>query len=264
MDFDIVDLHTHILPGLDDGVKKWEEAVEICRVAIEMGIKTIGVTPHFFPGRYEPKKEKVLQKTCELKRKLEAEGVDLQIIPGAEIRLFGGLIEKIKTGEILTFNDAGKFIFLEIPSTLPLSLVRNYLFSLQVEGIVPIISHPERNLNSTKDLYLIDDLIRKGALVQVSVPSVVGHFGRKAKKAAKILLKSRLVHLIASDTHSLRGLYALDESLEIISKWVGEEEVLKLLKENPEKIIAGERPENLNARVVKRGNIFARYLKKRF
>ncbi len=236
----MIDIHAHILPSLDDGPKTIEESIEICKVAVNDGIKIIVATPHTKDGVYNAKSDEILNAVDELNLKLEDNGVDLKVLPGAEIHIFEGVVECIKSGEVLTVNNGGKFILLELPFFFVPLGADKLVFNLKANGIVPIIAHAERILPFQKNPELVRQLVKSGALVQVNSFGLRRRAIARERKCAKWLLQNRLVHFIASDTHSIKGRPPiLSTAFEYAANIVGEIEAWALVYNNPDQIING-------------------------
>ncbi len=236
----MIDIHAHILPSLDDGPRTIEESVEICKVAANDGIKTIVATPHSKDGVYDAKSDKILKAVDILNIKLKENEIDLKILPGAEIHIFEGLVESIKRGEVLTINNGGKFILLELPFVFVPPGTDELVFNLKENGIVPIIAHAERILPFQQNPKLVRQLVKSGARVQVNSHGLTRMASASERKCAKWLLQNRLVHFIASDTHSLKGRPPiLSIALECAARIIGEVEARTLVYDNPGQMING-------------------------
>ncbi len=236
----MIDIHAHILPFIDDGPKTIEESIEICKVAANDGIKKIVATPHSKDGAYEANSGDILKGVDQLNLQLRANQVDIEILPGAEVRINEGLVKCIKSGEVLTINNGGKYLLLELPFVFVPPGLDNFVFSLKISGIVPIIAHAERISAFQKNPGLLDQLVRVGARVQINAHGLTKRANPRERKCAEWLLKNRLVHFIASDTHSLKGRPPiLSEAVECASRIVGEESAMALVCHNPEQIING-------------------------
>ena len=236
----MIDIHAHILPSLDDGPETIEESIEICKVAASDGIKKIVATPHSKDGVYETKSVEIIKAVDTLNTQLLVNQIDIDILPGAEIHISEGLVESIKNGDVLTINNGGKFILFELPFVFIPPGTDKFIFNLKSNGIIPIIAHAERIAAFQRKPELVDQLVKIGARVQVNAHGLTKRANRGERKCAEWLLKNRLVHFIASDTHSLRGRPPiLSEAVECASCIVGEEEALALVCRNPELIING-------------------------
>jgi len=236
----MIDIHAHILPSLDDGPETIEESIELCKVAEEDGIKTIVATPHSKDGAYETKSVDILKAVDTLNLKLKENQIDIEILPGAEVHISEGLVENIKSGDVLTINNGGKFVLFELPFVfIPLG-TDTFIFNLKSNGIVPIIAHAERITAFQRNPELVDQLVKIGARVQVNAHGLTKRANPRERKCAEWLLQNRLVHFIASDTHSLRGRPPiLSKALKNAARIVGEEEARALVCHNPEQIING-------------------------
>ena len=200
----MIDLHCHILPGLDDGPQTWEESLEMCRIAYEDGIRTIVATPHIDNGIYEAKRNQILEKTSELSSLLKKEKINIKILPGAGIQVQEGLVEGLKSGELMTLNDTGKYVLLELPHGC-VPDITDLIFRLQLAGIKPIIAHPERNSEIQESPSILEDLSQRGCLFQTTAGSFLGRFGPQAKKCArKLLWKKDAMLFVATDAHSAK------------------------------------------------------------
>ncbi len=236
----MIDIHAHILPSIDDGPETIEESIELCKVAEEDGIKTIVATPHSKDGVYETKSVEILKAVDTLNSQLEENGIDVKILPGAEIHISEGLVESIKNGDVLTINNGGKFILFELPFVFIPPGTDKFIFNLKSNGIVPIIAHAERITAFQRKPELVDQLVKIGARVQINAHCLTKRAIPGERKCAEWLLKNRLVHFIASDVHSLNGRPPiLSKALKNATRIIGEEEARALVYRNPELIING-------------------------
>jgi protein-tyrosine phosphatase len=223
----MIDLHSHILPGLDDGARDLEDALEIARAAVADGIRTIAATPHV-RADYPTTAAAMEQGVRRLRSALSREGIELEILPGGEVSL--EQLDRLSPDELRRFGLAGNssYLLLETPySNWPRSFGASVL-RLKSEGITPVIGHPERNSAVQSDANLVAELARRGALVQVTAASLDGRLGSRTRACCRRLIDAELVHLLGSDAHSpdLRavGLSAACESLrdERLASWLTE------------------------------------------
>ncbi|MGI6227395.1 MAG: tyrosine-protein phosphatase [Peptococcales bacterium] len=197
----MLDIHCHILPGIDDGPATWEQSLEMAYLASEDGIRKIVATPHFIKGSYEPPVQEVLYLTEELNKRIKKENLDLEILPGMEVYLESDLPEMFRKGEILTLNNAKKYLLVEFPSDSIPSHSERVLYELRLQGIMPILAHADRNQVILQDPQKLFPLVESGLLTQVTTSSLEGHFGSKCQEIANLLLKHKLAHFIATDAH---------------------------------------------------------------
>jgi protein-tyrosine phosphatase len=219
----LIDIHTHILPGLDDGAGDWDAALDMARAAWAEGITDMIATPHHANGAFSNIGVDVIESVRLVQERLKAEGIPLVIHPGQEIRVHDDLLDAWTRGELLTLGPT-KYILIELPSHKVPSSVPSLVHELNVLGLRPIIAHPERNQAIMSDPELLSELIELGAYAQVTTHSLVGGFGDKIKKCAWTLCRSGLIHLVSSDAHHVtrRG-FRLKEAYEAIESGLGPE-----------------------------------------
>lgn len=197
----MIDLHCHILAGIDDGAKSVEDSLEMARAAVNEGIDTIIATPHHKNGRYENSKQLIIEKTAELNEVLKAENIPLTILPGQEPAIHGELLNGITLGDVSTLNNT-QYIFIELPAGHVPRYTDKLLYDLQMEGKIPVIVHPERNQEIIERPEILYQLIKNGALSQVTASSICGIFGKRIKSFSEQLIEANLTHFIASDAHN--------------------------------------------------------------
>jgi protein-tyrosine phosphatase len=235
----MIDIHNHILPGLDDGAKDFDEAVMLCELAAADGIEALVVTPHIRDGLYPNNRDSILKKTAELKDRLSG-SCDIEIYAGAEVHLATNIIERIRSKSIMTINDNG-YLLLELPEQVLPPRSVEFIFDLKLAGITPIIAHPERYGWVKNEADSLKRFVELGAFLQITAKSLTGGFGKEARSMANYLLKEQMVAVIASDSHSPRHRPAkLSDAVKEAAKVIGEDEAAKLVRENPKRIIKGE------------------------
>lgn len=232
---DSIDIHNHILYGIDDGSKSLEESIEILQQHKEMGFKDIVVTPHYIENsKYttnNKEKEKILKT---LKDKVK--GINLYL--GNEVFINNNLEELLEKQEISTINKS-RYLLIEFPMNQKLKTITNTIYELKIKGIIPIIAHPERYEYVKKDINIVDEWINEGALLQSNYGSIVGVYGNKAKKTVKKLLKKNKISLLATDIHfpDSKIYQNIEKSKKKIKRIIGEEKLIELSITNPKKII---------------------------
>ncbi|KRE97100.1 hypothetical protein ASG89_30050 [Paenibacillus sp. Soil766] len=198
----LIDTHCHILPGMDDGARTLDEAIEMAQHASSEGIHTIVATPHHADGRHENAADKVELAVQELNNELEKRRIPVQILPGQEVRVSEGLLLDLDAGRVRTLNHS-QYVLLELPPTGIPRYFDEIIYELHVEGLTVILAHPERQLDFIVNPRLLHSYVEKGCLCQITSQSLMGLFGRKIQKFAMYVYKSHLAHLIASDAHNL-------------------------------------------------------------
>ena len=197
----MIDLHSHILAGLDDGARTLDESYEMARLAVAEGVTVVAATPHVredFPTSAGAMEEAV----AELNNDLAENDIDLEVVPGGEVDL--EWLTRMSEDEKQRFSIAqnGRYLLVEIPLVgWPLSL-ETQIFALRSAGVTPLLAHPERNSEVQANPPLIERLVRGGARVQVTAASLDGRLGRRASQACRRLLDLGLVHVLASDAHA--------------------------------------------------------------
>jgi protein-tyrosine phosphatase len=197
----VIDLHSHILPGLDDGARDLDEAVEIGRAAVADGIHTIAATPHV-RSDYPTTTDAMERGVAELRSALARAGLDLVLLPGGELAL--EQLDRLSRDDLRRFGLGGNpsYLLLETPYFgWPLAFA-DHVSRLTAAGITAVIGHPERNSGVQGAPERLVDLIQAGALVQITAASLDGRLGPRPRKCAQRLLDAELVHMIGSDAHS--------------------------------------------------------------
>ncbi|MFH1077130.1 MAG: CpsB/CapC family capsule biosynthesis tyrosine phosphatase [Pseudomonadota bacterium] len=198
----MIDIHIHILPGLDDGPATLEESLAMARKTVQSGVDTVIATPHIANGLYLNNKNNIIEAVKIVSQHLEKHGIPLTVLPGSEVRLSPDVIDGVDNNEIITLNDSGHYLLLELPDQLPVAIAINFINRLSKKGITAIIAHAERNISIQRDIKMLKEMHKAGALCQVTGGSLLGAFGGAAKKCCITIIKERLADFIASDAHS--------------------------------------------------------------
>lgn len=236
----MIDLHCHILPGLDDGSENMEQTIRMAEMAEQDGVHFIVATPHYRRDAKDASAERIREKVKEVNNVLERRGISLRVLPGMEPQIQFDFVEKVKDGTLLTLNATGKYILLELPFHQPLHQLDRMIFDMQMAGYTPIIPHPERTDLFRTRPKLLYDLVKKGVLTQINAGSITGQFGKRVKGFAMLLLETHLAHLVASDAHDdLRRPPLLSTAYKEIFRIAGEETVYRM-KENAKTVAMGK------------------------
>ncbi|QHT61923.1 tyrosine protein phosphatase [Paenibacillus lycopersici] len=197
----MIDMHCHLLPGLDDGPDHLEEAVELARRAAYDGVTAIIATPHYRPGAYETDAGRIRREAENMNAELRKRRIPLIVQPGQEIRVYDNLVADLEAGRLLPLGKSA-YVLLELPSSrIPLR-IEDMLHELRIAGWTPIIAHPERNAQIAADPSQFERLADYGAMAQLTSHSLTGRFGKAVKSAALELCRRNLVQTIASDAHN--------------------------------------------------------------
>ncbi|MBI3271953.1 MAG: hypothetical protein HYZ53_23370 [Planctomycetes bacterium] len=234
----MIDLHAHVLPGVDDGPKEPADALAMARKAWADGIRTQFATPHTLNGAYTTPRSLVLRKVAELREALREEGIGLELVPGGEVHVHESILDLLASGELPTLADRGRHLLLEFPFERVPGVVPDLLFRLRLKGVTPVIAHPERNDELQSSPKGVESLLRQGAWMQVTGGSFTGDFGTAARDLAFLLLDLDQVHLIGSDAHGVSWRPPLLAAVrDVIVRRAGAERARRLFEENPRRIL---------------------------
>ena len=240
----MIDIHAHILPGLDDGPATMADALEMARIAVEDGIRIIVATPHCLNGLYNNYREGILSACSEFNLILKKECIPLEVLPGSEVHLGMEILEDIESGRLMTLNDTGRYFFLELPDQFILQTLVGFIVLLEKMNVTPIIAHPERNMAIQRNVKLLQDLISTGALSQITARSLTGGFGSPALQCSLQIIELNLAHFMASDAHSSETRPPiLSKAVEKLSALTGKADAQRMVIENPEMVIEGKNPD---------------------
>ncbi|MBT2646888.1 tyrosine protein phosphatase [Bacillus sp. ISL-34] len=238
----MIDIHCHILPGVDDGSADMKESLNMAKKAVEAGITHLYATPHHLNEKYVNVKSGIIDRVVRLNERLQQEDIPLTIHLGQEVRIHRNIFTSIEKEEILTLDDNGTYLLLELPSGSVPTYTQEVIYELQLRGITPIIVHPERNKELIENHKLLFELVQEGALTQLTSGSIIGLFGKNVKSFSKKIIEHNLTHFIATDAHNIgsRG-FTLQQAYEKITKEYGIERTF-YFKENAEQLIKGQSP----------------------
>ncbi len=233
----MIDIHSHILPGIDDGARTLEESLEMAEIAAADGIEQIVATPHVFKGLSDdPEPAEVIDQVNALQAAVAAK---LRILPGSEAHVTHDLAEQAKLQRVTTINRRN-YLLVEFPQvTVPVG-ADEIFYKLQLQAIHPILVHPERNIQIQKQPSLVAEYVTRGVLIQVTAMSIAGEFGTSAKKCAETLLQHHCVHFLATDAHRpSKRPPILSRGRDAAARIVGEGAAWRLVYDNPLAVVEG-------------------------
>jgi protein-tyrosine phosphatase len=217
----MIDIHSHILSGFDDGADSMKDSIAMAKAAVEDGISAVFATPHHADGKYHNEALAVNKAVEELNLQLQEQQIPLMVWPGQEIRVYKNLINDLDRGVTISLNQS-RYILIEFPSDRIPSGIEEYIHELKVIGKIAILAHPERNREIIQHPEKLYDLINLGVLSQITAGSVTGSFGKKIQSYALKLCEANMVHFISSDAHNTSNRpFGLSAAYQTIAKQLG-------------------------------------------
>lgn len=236
----MIDLHCHLLPGVDDGSKSMDISLKLANDAVRDGIDYALLTPHHMNGVYLNHKRAVIQQTQEFQMELDRHKIPLKVFPGQEVRINGDLLTALDQDDILFADEGGRYLMLEFPDNDVPSYTSTMIYELMQRRIIPVIVHPERNTKIMKQPDILYDLLSRGCLSQITAGSYVGTFGHKVQKFSKQLIQTGQAYVFASDAHDLPNRkYEMNNAFKKLEVEYGNSYV-KRFENNAKNIINGE------------------------
>jgi len=238
----MIDLHCHILPGIDDGSRNLEMSLEMARMAVDDGITVTACTPHIYPGLYMNDTAGIQAARESLQRALDDNGIPLKLTMGADVHLVPGLLQGLRAGNVPCLHET-RYLLLEPSHHVAPPHFEDSVFQLVAAGYVPVITHPER-LTWVEDHYdVFRALVKQGAWMQITAGALTGVFGARAKYWGERFLDDGLTHIIATDAHSTgRRSPVMSKARDIAERMLGREEAELLVRGRPEKILQNALP----------------------
>ena len=236
-----VDIHCHLLPGLDDGAATLDEALAMAEMAVADGIGTIVATTHQLGNHAQNSGQTIRTTAAQFQQALRQRRIPLCVLPGADVRIEPDLVRKIRVGEVLTLADRCRHVLLELPHDVYLPLDR-LLAELGSAGMVGVLSHPERNRGIFNQPSVLRPLVEHGCLLQVTAGSLTGAFGQHVQRFSESLVEQGLVHFISTDAHGTKVRPpTLSEAFQRVIELAGRDTAVDLCCRNPAAVAGGEK-----------------------
>ena len=233
----MIDIHCHILYGVDDGAASYDESCEMLDVAAGQGITHIIATPHYRKGMFPYHTTEIMAAFERLREEAASLGIGLYL--GCEYHADSDMVVNLRSGRILTLA-GGDHVLCEFSSSDPYSRMRSRLDELTAVGYVPVIAHAERCELFQKDEGLLDEFRKMGALIQLNADSILGSDGRFIKRTCRRILKNDLADIVASDCHDMSARYnRMGQCYDHIASKYGDKTARKLFYDNPRRILSG-------------------------
>ena len=235
----MIDIHCHILPGIDDGAKTAKDTLVMLQSAIDEGITVITATPHHNP-EYHNEAPLILDKVKEVQKIIEENQLPIQVLPGQEVRIYGELLTDFSDQKLLTCAGNTAYMLVEFPTNYVPKYAGELFYNMRLQGIQPILVHPERNSGIIEDPNILFKFIEQGVLSQITASSVTGHFGKKIQKLTFQIIEHQLTHFVASDAHNVTSrAFKMREAFEIIEEKYGLSKA-QFFKDNAASVIFNE------------------------
>ena len=236
----MIDLHSHILPGVDDGAQTLEDSLEMARKAISQGITHLMCTPHHNNGKYNNPADKIIREVANLQGELDKRGLDLTLLEGQEVRLTEFLLTAIQRDEILFTDLDHTYLLIECPTNEVPIYAEQVFYQLLNRGQVPVIVHPERNAVFREEPNRLVSFLEMGTLTQLTAPSIVGIFGSDIQQTARQMLEHNMLYMVASDAHNLRHrTFLMKEAYKEIEK-IGGKEMVEAMQQMAKDLVNGD------------------------
>lgn len=229
----MIDLHCHLLPGIDDGAPDLATSLDMARMAADDGIVTIACTPHILPGVYDNTGKGIAEGVARLRDAIDAANIPVEIIAGADAHMAPDLIPKLKSGAVPTLDGSRYFLFEPPFHVMPPRLL-DFTFNLSAAGFVPILTHPERLSWIEHHYQAIERMADSGVLMQITAQSLTGGFGRRPKYWADRMLDEDRIALLCTDAHDTRKRPPrLSEARALVASRKGEAKAAALVAGQP-------------------------------
>lgn len=254
----MIDLHSHILPGIDDGAPTLEVSLEMARIAVADGTTVLACTPHIYPGLYMNDSAGIHRERDKLQQALDAYDIALRLVVGADAHLVPELLDGLRSGRVPTLHGSRYFLLEPSHNVLP-PRFEDSVFDIMAAGYVPIITHPER-LTWIEDHYdTFVTMAQRGAWLQLTAGSLLGKFGKRARYWSERLLDDGIIHMVASDAHSIKGRSPrMSDAVPLLEGFLGQTETHRLFYERPQAILDNLDPERVPLPPGLRGDASAR------
>jgi protein-tyrosine phosphatase len=241
----LIDLHSHLLPGVDDGAPDLSTSLDMARMAVSDGIEVMACTPHFMPGLYDNEADDIRTRVAALNQKLIEEEINLALVVGCDAHIRPDFITCLRTNTLLRLHDSRYVLFEPSHVTAPPRL-DEFMFNILMAGFVPILTHPERFRWIEGNYKIFQTLVESGVWMQVTAGSLTGHFGKRAHYWGQKMLAEGLVHIIASDAHDTsRRPPLMSEAFQVAVREVGLDEAHHLVLTRPQAVLEDLAPEQV-------------------
>lgn len=233
----MIDIHSHLIPNVDDGSRSIQETMKMIKEASKAGFTDIILTPHYMEEAYEPDISSIQFWKEQLQEIVNKEEIGIKLYSGNEVYIEDDTDRAFTQKKFLTLANSN-YLLMELPLNSNVKYAKEVIFKLKSMKITPIIAHPERYSYVQEDIELVQDLVELNCLIQCNYGSVIGIYGRQARKTMQKLLKENLVHFLGSDCHRPNTIYAkMNSIIKELKKETTEEQFNRITEENPRRIL---------------------------
>lgn len=245
----MIDLHCHLLPGIDDGAPDLETALEMARIAVADGITIIACTPHIYPGLYDNNGPDILRRVADLQEILHQAGIPLTLVAGCDAHLTPTMVAELDRGHIPTLAGTRYFLF-EPPHHVAPPRLEESVAATITAGYLPIVTHPERLSWIESHYEIMTRLATGGAWMQLTAGAITGRFGKRPQYWAERMLDEGLVHIVATDAHNLRNRKPqMAEAVQRVAERLGEQAATDMVLTRPRLVLENADPSRAPAPV---------------
>ncbi|SHG03018.1 tyrosine-protein phosphatase [Ornithinibacillus halophilus] len=235
----MIDIHSHILPGFDNGARTEDESIAMVHKAMSEGIDKIILTPSYISGESLVNPDQIFEAVSLLDNKLYEMNVPVKVYPGQLIHVYGEISTDLENGDLLPLNHKSQYVLIKLPNSHVPQYIEKLFFDIQIKGYTPVIAQPELNQELMEKPNVLYYLVKSGALTQVNTGSIAGKNGKKIQKLSLDLLERNLIHFLGTDaTRPSRNGFFMKDALRLINKEFGDV-VTYQLKSNNEAILEG-------------------------
>ena len=239
------DLHSHLLPGIDDGSPDYETSLAMARAYVEQGVRCVACTPHILPGLYHNTGPQIREAVAGLRQRLDEAGIPLKLVSGADNHIVPDFVAGLKEGRLLTLGDTS-YVLVEPPHHVAPARLEDLFFNILLGGYIPILTHPERLTWIESKYDLMVRFAENGVLMQITAGSITGRFGRRPRHWGQRMLAEGLVHILATNSHNMTSRPPdLAKGFREAERLVGAEEARHLVVTRPLGILKNKPPREL-------------------
>ena len=255
----MIDFHSHIVYGVDDGSETLENSLKIIKHAEKAGFHSIILTPHYMKDYYEYQADEITDRINILRQKCEEENIDVSLYQANEIYITNSIADLLNQ-DIASAINCSRYVLFELPmNEEPMNLLE-VIYKLVENGNIPIIAHPERYAFVQKDPNKLLELMEHGVLFQANYGSIIGQYGKDVEKTVKLLIKNNFISFLGTDVHKTGTIYTkMDEIYEELEKIISEDKIEDLVENNAYLVLDDKEVEMPNPIPVKK-NLFGKFI----